>query len=485
MKFIFSVSFLILSFFNHPLGAQDSQTKFQQISNDALEKEIAQEILEYVKTTSWYKPDGDYIDYLFSAVIRAYIHEFKASFKDIDIKDEQDFKNKVKPYVESGFSSWTLASVRSMLTEQSQKLQQILFFLPDEENGGRQLELLALPLVFVHTPMEEQFIQAVIAYIQEKAPQELIINMKDNSTEFVLALAELVKKNEMDIYILGHCAGPCSIYLLPAASKITIGPYGLITYSNFIPSLHKKISTAFKRSQKLFKDFLKREGGIIEHTKKLVTDFRLVNHRETAFNSVAFEERYKPLKEHLNIILADADKEYLDKNLVDQFLNTEENKKLWFEVLYQLHPDFSRWSYKQREDFENKLLYESQKTQEFFQTFTPQSQLPYSFVDFLEYMDSLSIFGFQELYPNYKEEYFELKDLKPSVVIPSEELLKKLGLPIVRGVNKLSNQFNESKEHALHIDAEKIEKCQFMSESPNQEVLSRCLSKNKEKPDHS
>ena len=153
--------------------------------------------------------------------------------------------------------------------------------------GGDDLELYAigLPTMPVMYSMsheqrkswESKAYMGLIEQMKLSKPEIIGINMRENHFLYgVMELAEYIRDNQLDVYILGYCSTACSSYLLPAARDIYIGPYGIILYEassfSIAGEVGKKIEESMKTSRESYARKIEDYGGVAEYFYELADE---------------------------------------------------------------------------------------------------------------------------------------------------------------------------------------------------------------------
>lgn len=100
-----------------------------------------------------------------------------------------------------------------------------------------------------------------IKKMEENNTTAIIINLSwsgiwSQESALFFRLGEYIQKKQIDLYIEGKCDFLCFNYLLPAARKIYMGPYGHVSTSGSIGGLMKDVTNTLPRQKKAIEERL-------------------------------------------------------------------------------------------------------------------------------------------------------------------------------------------------------------------------------------
>ena len=379
---------------------------------------------------------------------------------------------------------------------------------------------------------EKISIEEHIEMMKTQKIKKIAINLSaprpDITKEQYFLLGRYIKEQEAELYIEGRCSYHCFNYLLPAAKKIYIGPYGHISSKVFaqgvkiemekilslqLQKLGEKIAASYFAEDNIeglvgsFQNSFQ-ERGEVEDQRATATKSRILN-RFLALLENWEEGTGKEIKGKLNDFLynkgygtAEESLPNLSGEEIEEFLNSlspEERMSLrrsffWSnEVTNPLH------------DFLGKL---NQNISMDFQYYNKtgvgtnlNSKAGYSFFDFLNLSTFLvnvtSYTNFFSVPGNVPRSYYSVSEEDKFLeVAPSADLLRSLGFN-VQGENNIGmfrlyhaeKQFGpliEPSEYAenlndkvLYLDEKRMENCDFFAETATytKESLEGCLNR--------
>ena len=357
-------------------------------------------------------------------------------------------------------------------------------------------------------------IEEHIETMRKQKVKKIVVNLSRNANhtqikmEDYFLLGKYIKEQEVDLYVEGKCSVLCFNYLLPAAKRIYVGPYGHISARSFARGLKKG-------TEKIFSLQLEETGQEIaapyfaeDNTEALVQSFQTSFQTQGQANIQEIETKKRKLNYFLTTLdtweegLGKGIKEKLDEflygkgyevaeesfpNLNDPHLG-EFVESLSLEErasLKRMFFNFSEHS-KPLRDFVNRLQQRINTDFQYYDEIGVKenliSQSGYSFFDFLDLSTFLvrmeiylKVFSVPRAYYNIPEEEKTYREVAPSV-----GLLRTLGFDI-QGENHIEmfrmyygegerGAFIEQleyddliKDQVLYLDKKRIENCGFFA----------------------
>lgn len=357
---------------------------------------------------------------------------------------------------------------------------------------------------------------------KQKGVQKIAVNLPFQFHRDIvpfLLLGNFIKRNNIDLHIVGSCGNYCATYLLPAAKTVYIEPYGYIYYTANFLSLATEVQKVFNiQREKYIKQFK------IERLPDLTPEDRVQFVLESMGPSVNPPEQ---LKESILFLQG--------KNQVTVLKQEEEfNEKLKdfrrrsgkISVADWTVPEWAEFI----QSFSSELLEEMVLVFKFHTDETTKKGLSYlEQLKFFREMEGdyysrihirdleakaakrnynygglITIFSYLLKDPEYGK-FFSVprlfyntseKDKPYEWVVPSVELLRRVGIDI-RGENNIemldfseflliSGENKNIKEKILFLDSVAMENCNFsLSSSYTTDTLKECLAESVPKEAHS
>ena len=346
----------------------------------------------------------------------------------------------------------------------------------------------------VLTVQDNRFLQMAF---QHYNPKKIAVNMTGDVVLMPLFqdLSDYITQNEdIKIYIAGLCYGACANYILPGAQEISILPYGSIAFTNTIGSVLNDGRQATQNKKDslnyLFdKTYTDRNETFPQFLYSMMTPLISEWILEQLFNTeVQFEDEFykavdreeeqqkiaerKSLLEKINnyiesegsvISLPDLSQKELE-NLLSQLTDGEINQLKQTLIYYQRvanqidQIDLISKTQSGLQEFEKEIMSK-----------TDQSQYPYSYYEFVNRISIITYNAyFKTVFVNqFRYSYSIPEELKFSIVVPEVSLLKKLGLNIISGENKMSviSSLLLITSTKLYLTEKILNQCNHFSES--------------------
>ena len=345
------------------------------------------------------------------------------------------------------------------------------------------------------------------AHIQKTI--QLIESMKQKNTKIItvnlpvqfhtdprpfLLLGQFIFINQLDLHIVGRCGPYCAKYLIPAAKTVYMEPYGYI-YSDgsFSASMEEFLEIIADKTEEL-KQHIKNKGPSKTEDKIQIISSQIHN-TVNSDNYFDFIDKFKQINPKTGVEFEESLTNFyynpqMPQNLVDF---TEEERKqllggLSTEVLSDL---FFFVSLNNNQDLTDSfnyirdtLLYLKTLESNYYEIINIQrltSTQSYTFSDLLQLAAWLvKNRKYEEYFSADPRSYYNIpeKDKPYSQIVPSEELLIKMGIDI-RGKNNIEarNIDKNSKKVFLYLDTKRIKNCKFFEKgvSYTTETLYDCL----------
>ena len=361
-----------------------------------------------------------------------------------------------------------------------------------------------------------------IKKMQENNTTSIIINLSwsgiwSHESALFFRLGEYIQKKQIDLYIEGKCDFLCFNYLLPAARKIYIGPYGHVSTRGSIRGLMKDVTNTLPRQKEAIElvlisppystvgfvkeSFMDKILGL--HLPQSVREEKMQIFFESMEGWEKEEGMGKEIKDRLVRFIYDIDKESLldlSEGDIGGFLESvssdqQASLKRFFIEIDPLSYSSNQYVFSlgviaeiESDYYEKKIKVKENLV----------SSLNYTFFDFLDlasYLtredDYMEYFMVNRSYYDVSEEDRFYKEVAPSV-----GLLRSLGLDI-KGENRLGmfelysisegedfnlEEFNvddtSKTGKTLYLDEKRVENCDFFAESAahTKESLEGCLT---------
>ncbi len=333
-----------------------------------------------------------------------------------------------------------------------------------------------------------QVIKALDKALEKNNIKEVGLNIFSGiDVEVAMALGEYFKEKKVDLQILGFCGDGCARYMLLGARNISISPYGFIFYSTGSLSVRYEEMLKAEENEGEGQEMLKAEENEGEGQEMVQNSNWSNKDADKVFNesqnkkdlkkSILNQKDYQEALFYFLDLSNDGFKEYNIISKETSFLS--ESKK---SNLYKLSDRLGEKFKDRKKGIMASLSESAELEKNFFGSVNLQSELDYSFIEFLDFMNYiLESPLLNQWYPDYTRRY----DIRlPLNIVPSESLLKKLGLNIVKGANDSSKTFERSEGIQLFfsLNESQIETCGFFKESQssseNQECLKQVLEDN-------
>ncbi len=447
---------------------------------DEISKGIDKKLLE----SPWFKSDNGMSDYFIGHVYSEVLNPVKEQIKLLSDSQLESFNFKIIESMQV-FEEELMSFIFK-----SQKQFPHFIFKKTKLKEGESPYHIAEPIGYaVSKERIPEIIEHFDQIIKEFNPKEVGINMYHNfSMEVMIALSQYFRDKKMNINVVGFCNHLCASYFLLEFEKISIGPYGLVSYGGSSESFYNEFLQVFKNNEEQHQKTLKEVGGLENFMLKSFND---VENRELLKDLIFNNEEYRYILLKIRNVLMDSRKEsidsYVSSEVVSQVL--KENK----EVLYQLSIDLSDFlasdsksrsaksRKNKRQEYMLNLSHFAMMEKKFFESYTGKvkSNLNYSIFEFLNFVSSISQFpppSINYFYLNYERKYESPEITQPSFIVPSTSLLKQLGLNVVQGVNNTSKLKLEENmaSNFLNLDESQIEKCGFFKKESDFSSTKQC-----------
>ena len=325
----------------------------------------------------------------------------------------------------------------------------------------------------------------LVKTIAKMKPKKISINVRgdNDSIGFYKQLADYVSQNSIDIHITGLCANACANYLLPAAKKIIIEPYGVIAFQNSYAgefedmkiaseNEFKNIKIAFENSY-LYNnmDFTEFLYSFLTSKKNQLLIYFLSKNEAELFQKV---NAYLTSRDAVDFLDLSQEDFYV---FMDQLTEEEINKIKQF-FIHNVYNNQRTLLLNQQ----LKILTEIVNLEDQVLDFYPlPSQYHYTYYEFIKRINKLTTDNrFYEIFPYQLKKSYPLPEkFKLEYVIPSVQVLKKLGLNIISGENhfqSLGKEITNSSTGSLYLTEEVLKKCKDF-DSSDLNFLNQCLER--------
>lgn len=470
---------------------EESQNQAQQVVSELMDQAFF-----LVEQSSWYVSDkNSFSDHLIKHYVindvknqlRLY-HQQQAftgenqknSENPIEFqKTLQEFKQGGEKLIQQFVQGLSLNYVRDRMAQSSQEGYQIYYFT--EEQGEKKLEALNIgyldDAVEIPPSVMGYYVQTIDKFLQKHKIKEVGINMHDNHSHYTKEVAHYLRKNNIDVHILGFCTWSCANYLLPAVQKITIGPYGLIAYSGENSFSYDQYLEIFNEKEKEYDKIIEEHGGLASFVK---ANFKNQKFKARFFENLNSNSSYAEIAQTISRYkLTEFSEDLSAVNHVFEELS-EKNKLLFKGLAYDSDKPEERLSFYQNEVFKNHFSSLRDSEQNFFKEIVFGFNDTHPYYNFLKVITKITQSAFlKEIYPEEKQSQ-PLEDIKPIMVIPSEIFLNKMGINIVRGFNKPTNLLDTKtkfiQQSFLYLTEQKFNQCQSFHENISMNLFKKCLS---------
>ncbi|MGI9549365.1 MAG: hypothetical protein ACR2M7_05290 [Bdellovibrionales bacterium] len=483
-------------------STEDQAAELPEEKFNRFMKEGHQIIMENLLKSSWFKSDSGMSDE-FMADMFVRILGLESIIRSVQIRvKEKDFFNQLERYVFSKLNNGIKDNHIMNFIFEDQK--NVLRFLlknphPDKQNPSY------LKLEFNKNSGEDAlgFLKELNNAIDQYQVKEIGINIHSGfDYSFAAVLSRFFENKNVDVRILGFCHEACSNYLLFSFDKISIGPYGIISYSSSASNFYKDFKQAHQEEQMRNYAYRDGYGGIDILLMSYLKDFKS---REALSYIIKDEDQLSLLLKIENFLVKNYEEE-ITESLAAKILlslSKEEKNNLYDMIRYfsydrvvfsQLNPGTANPSYlkKQKISYSSNLAYFSQLEKEFLNKYKQiiKSELNYTLFDLIE-LSSYLIKNSQmkKFFPEYKRQYStDSKANQPVSIIPSKSLLRKLGLNMQEGLNTMSKyKLPENiSMYFLDINENQIEECGFFNNNQIEDEKEKCfidlLTESLEKP---
>ena len=362
-----------------------------------------------------------------------------------------------------------------------------------------------------------QLIRSVVQEIAKRNIKDIIINFpvgipSHDKIDFLpfFYLGEVIKKQEIDLHIIGYCDSYCVNYLLPAAKTVYVEPfYGYISTKGSFNGLADNAIGGRELPEFLedWKRELDKNLAVEEERKNfIVKSFEKLEKTWFAFNMATpmdisfprfllevFSTNDSFAKGTGEALVAEQ-QEFVNQIGKPSFVQLTEKEMLDFvaglppELSDNLFSGVYKVTEKQTEQYFNNLQISASEESDYYDKINVknlQSKKPYGFLDFL-YIPARLVWQptYEQFLPFLPRPYYNISEGDKSYwVAPSTELLRELGLD-VRGENNVERLFDiienngHERDRLLYIDSEGMKNCDFFAETAsfNEGTLKKCLS---------
>lgn len=363
-------------------------------------------------------------------------------------------------------------------------------------------------------PSYMESVQGVIKWIIDSNVKDIIINFPitlpiEDPMDFLpfFHLGEVIKKQEIDLHIVGNCGTYCVNYLLPVAKTVYVEPfYGYVSTRGSFKALKDSVIRGREFPQfaeewkNEFSEFMSSEEEgrdlMVKYFQKIVEIWSkykstIVDKDFPTMFSGTFDNEVYP--EGTRELIVSKKEQFVSSRGKQSFVDLTEEELTSFVV--SLPPKLSnniltgifRLREKNIEDYFNNLQRFASEESDYYDSIEIKSlkSKSYTFLDFL-YISSL--FVRQPAYEKYfflpRPYYTISEERKPYWVAPSLNLLRELGLDVRGEKNNIDRLFNvieenyrESKDRLLYIDSEGVKNCNLFNETASFDkgTLDQCL----------
>ena len=377
---------------------------------------------------------------------------------------------------------------------------------------------------FTALPPHIKEIEDYIKVAEQQGIRRMAVNLPfqfHKDPEPFILLGKFLKRQGIDLYIMGSCGHYCATYLLPAAKTVYIEPYGYIYYTPSFFGLNIDIQKAFQKErvkyvQQLKKNWLthltheERVDFVIKTMRPPITPPGKLKKVIALFKGELEGTRFKKAEEFKEKLINFQRK--LGKLSVTEWIDLELRefvRSFSSELLEEVALFFKLEitdTYVRAVDYLERLQAFSKMEKDYYSERgihvnsldTKASQKKYNYGALITLFDFLlkdpeyeKLFSVPRPYYNVPE-----KDKPYEWIVPSAELLRSVGIDI-RGENNiemldfsefslLSNENKNIKEKILFLDSAAIENCGFvLATSYTTEKLKECLKESIPKEAHS
>ena len=437
-------------------------------------KETYNVFREALLESSWLQSDSGMSDEFIAAVIfnNIGLPILTQILRSSDTVDMDELSLSIKPSIEN----LSKEQITSLILKDQEKSIAFIFKTENESGGPSSYSVLTIDRnsFAKNTP---QMLETIKKIIEENHITEIGVNIfQDFEPNAAIALSKYFKEKEINIHVVGFCNGNCANYLLLDAKSISIGPYGLISYDGLISNIYNEalqiISQNNKKSQEASPSSLENDE---ELEIFLIKFYNSSEKRKELEDSIFDRENYRYLFSKIDT--------FLHKNLEIESMNEfaatrvvlflSESEK---ELLHGLSKSLKN----ARQETIDTLSSYAMAENEFIKSRSPiESTLSYSIFDLFNLIHDISRSSFIEaLYPDYQRKYQSQEVSQPLYIVPSESLLKNLGVNIIKGANYSSKRMEKDENQNLiffDLNESQIEKCGFFKEDTNSSHAKQCL----------
>ena len=380
-------------------------------------------------------------------------------------------------FIKSSIENLSKEQITSLILKDQEQSITFMFKKENESGGPSSYSVLTIDRnsFDANTP---QMLKTIDKIVEENHVTEIGINIfSDLNPHAMIALSKYFKEKEINIHVVGFCNGNCASHLLLNTKNISIGPYGLISYDGFISNAYDEVLQVYKnneKSQRVYQNSLENDE---ELESLLVKFYNSSEKRKELEDSIFGRERYRYLFSKIDTFLH----ENLELESMNEFTATQvilflsEDEK---ELLYEL----SKRSKNVKQEAIDALSSYATAEKEFIKSRSPiESTLSYSIFDLFNLIHDISKSSFLEaLYPDYQRKYQSQEVSQPLYIVPSESLLKNLGVNIIKGANYSSKMMKKNRDEDQNLlffdlNESQIERCGFFKEDTNSSHTKQCL----------
>lgn len=362
-----------------------------------------------------------------------------------------------------------------------------------------------------------KMVQGIVREIARRNIKDIIINLpiiipsQQDVMDFLpfFYLGEVMKKQEIDLHVIGYCGSYCVNYLLPAAKTVYVEPfYGYVATRGSFNGLADNVIGGrelpefledWKRElDKSLASEEERKRFIVKRIQKLIqiwNSFNIVSPVKMTFSHFIFKTFSNGdfYAEGTGEAFVAEQEKFVNGTGKQSFDQLTEEEMMNFvtdlppELSDNLFSGIYKFTEKEAKEYFNNLQSSASEESDYYDKIKIESLKfkSYAFIDFLSIPARLVWQPtYEEFFPFLPRSYYHILEReKPYWVAPSTELLQELGLD-VRGENNVERLFDiieRQKETGklLYIDSKGMKKCDFFAETTSftqQDTLDKCLS---------
>ena len=348
------------------------------------------------------------------------------------------------------------------------------------------------------TPLHIQGVHQMRNEMKERSVKRVVVNLplqQHMDLQPFFILGQFIKENQLDLHIVGGCGPYCARYLIPAAKTVYIEPYGYIYFNggfSGISGMYQAILSPAPVQTEADKKHW-REQWLLELKDKVGFINAGLGEIMKLFDSgVSFMNTFSEVWDPERVLEFREQLLSFEVKKTDLKAFTDEERKRLLEGLSPELLDslalFLKWAndenHLRRVNYINDLQTLDQQESGYYKKIEINnlpSKKSYTYFGLFQLAARLlKDVKYEKLFSVPKLYYYSVpeKDKPYSIVFPSADLLRSLGLD-VRGKNNIGmlGVDKSSKKKVLYLDNRRIENCDFFAEgvSYTTETLQGCL----------